>query len=255
MRLLLVVVMALAGALATLSAQPQQPETAGQLVREVVYNELQDPPGTWFLALLGSGTKRTRRSARTKWRPRKDPLPGFTSAMGVHGDRSFKKQEEARLQQLLGSTWEQDRNRRDYSDEEERIGRILVILPDAFLYEYDGEEKSCRRLSFRPNPPFVAKSVEARIFHALSGTLCVDTQYKRLVQIDGRLQENVDFGFGILGWLSKGGWFQLKRTQVSAIEWQIEGLEVHFSGRVILFRDISRETSEVRGGSSKFPRA
>jgi hypothetical protein len=238
---------------ATLCAQQSQPETPAQLIREVVYNELQDHQAHgswryWVQRQREDGTEREDQVETTE-----GPITRLYLSNGRPLRPEFQKLEEARLQRLLGSTWEQARNRRDYSDEEERIGRILVMLPEAFLYEYDGEGKGCRRLSFRSNPAYVAQSVEARVFHALSGTLCVDTQYKRLVQIDGRLQENVDFGFGILGRLSKGGWFQLKRTQVSASEWKIEGVEVHFSGRAILFKEVSHDTSEVRGGFVQVP--
>jgi hypothetical protein len=87
----------------------------------------------------------------------------------------------------------------------------------------------------------------------MSGTLWVDTRYKRMARLDGRLQENVSFGFGILGRLYKGGWFQLQRTRVSATEWKTERFEVHMNGRAIVFKAISRETSEVRGGFIPVP--
>jgi len=100
-----------------------------------------------------------------------------------------------------------------------------------------------------------ARSIEARIFHAMSGELWVSIRYKRLALLDGRVDENVDFGFGILGRLYKGGWFQLQRTRVSSTDWKIERLEVHMSGRAMLFKTIARETSEVRGGFAPVPAA
>jgi len=69
----------------------------------------------------------------------------------------------------------------------------------------------------------------------------------------GRLQENVDFGFGILGRLRKGGWFRMQRTQVSATDWKTERLEMHMRGRAMLFKTIARETSEYRSGFSQVP--
>jgi hypothetical protein len=87
----------------------------------------------------------------------------------------------------------------------------------------------------------------------MSGELWVDARYKRLAELDGRLNENVDFGYGILGRLYKGGWFQLKRTQASTTDWKTERLEVHMSGRAMLFKTIARETSETRGGFVPVP--
>lgn len=129
----------------------------------------------------------------------------------------------------------------------------MALLSDAFLYRYDGEENGCLRMRFRPDPSYAAHSIEARIFHAMSGTLWIDARHKRLARLDGQLQENVDFAFGLLGRLRKGGWFQLKRTQVSATGWKTERLEVHMSGRALLFKAISRETSELRGGFVAVP--
>jgi hypothetical protein len=74
-----------------------------------------------------------------------------------------------------------------------------------------------------------------------------------MARLDGHLEENVDFGFGILGRLYKGGWFQLQRTRVSPTDWKTERLEVHMSGRAMLFKTIARETSEVRGGFAPVP--
>jgi hypothetical protein len=87
----------------------------------------------------------------------------------------------------------------------------------------------------------------------MSGELWVDARMKRLVRLDGHLDENVDFGFGMLGRLYKGGWFRLQRTCVSENEWKTEKLEVHFNGRAVLFKTIARETSELRGGFSAVP--
>jgi hypothetical protein len=72
-------------------------------------------------------------------------------------------------------------------------------------------------------------------------------------RLDGQLEENVDFGYGILGRLYKGGWFRLQRTQVSSTEWKAERLEIHMNGRALFLKTISRETSEVRGGFAPIP--
>ncbi len=142
---------------------------------------------------------------------------------------------------------------KQYDEDEERIGRILALLPDAFVYEYGGEENGCYRLRFHPNPDYSAGTIEARIFHAMSGTMWIDARAKRLARLEGRIDENVDFGFGILGRLNKGGWFRLVRVQVSATDWKTESLEVHMSIRALLVKSFARETSEVRGGFAPVP--
>jgi hypothetical protein len=40
---------------------------------------------------------------------------------------------------------------------------------------------------------------------------------------------------------------------VSATDWKTERLEIHMSGRAMLFKTIARETSEARGGFVPVP--
>src|ERR1700679_1520506 len=91
----------------------------------------------------------------------------------------------------------------------------------------------------------------------MSGDLWIGVDSKRLVRLDGKLRENVDFGYGILGRLYKDGWFRLERTHVTGTsgdgDWKTDRLEVHMTGRAMLFKTIARETSEVRGGFTPVP--
>src|ERR1019366_6396006 len=93
-------------------------------------------------------------------------------------DAAGREQERQRINHLLSSPEEQAKLRQDYAGDEKRIGRILALLPDAFLYEYTGVEDGCIRLRFRPNPSYPARSIEAHIFHAMSGELWIDARMK-----------------------------------------------------------------------------
>lgn len=224
-----------------------------QLVREVVYNELHDHErhGYWRYWIERHSQKGTRLDEQIE--TAEGPITRFDRSNGHPLDAAERLAEQDRLNHLLNSPSEQARHRQEYAEDEKRIGRIVALLPEAFLYEYAGEENGCYRLRFRPNPDYPARSIEARIFHAMSGEVWVSIRYKRLARLDGHLEENVDFGYGILGRLDKGGWFQLQRTRVSDTDWKTERLEVHMRGRAMLFKTIARETSEYRSGFSPVP--
>jgi hypothetical protein len=253
MRLLWLIAGILAVPTAPLYAQSQQPIPAGQLVREVVYNELHDHDrhGYWRYWIERHTPKETRRDDQVE--TAEGPITRTSLSNGRPLSPEGQLAEQARLNHLLTSPQEQARHRQEYAEDEKRIGRIVALLPDAFLYEYAGEENGSTRLRFRPNPSYPAHSIEARIFHAMNGELWVNSRSKRLARLDGHLEENVDFGFGILGRLRKGGWFRLVRTQVSSTDWKTERLEVHMTGRALLLKTIARETSEVRGGFAPVP--
>ncbi|MGA3008933.1 MAG: hypothetical protein ABSD72_01600 [Terracidiphilus sp.] len=247
-------ILLLALGLSSASAQQSQPSMpAGQLVREVVYNELHDHErhGYWRYWVERRVQKETRLEEQVETTD--GPITLLEQSDGRPLDAARRLAEQDRLNHLLNSPQEQARYRQEHAEDEERIGRIVALLPDAFLYEYDGEENGCYRLRFRPNPEYPAHSIEARIFHSMNGELWVSARCKRLARLDGHLEENVDFGYGILGRLYKGGWFRLQRAQVSATDWKTERLEVHMSGRAMLFKTIAHETSEHRGGFASVP--
>ena len=235
------------------SAQTQIVVPPGQLVREVVYNELHDHAGHGFWRYWIEHNSARETQLVEQLETLDGPITRLSLSNGHPLDKQARQQETDRLGHLLASPTEQARHRQEYAEDEKRIGRILALLPDAFLYEDLGEENGCRKLRFRPNPDYPAHSIEARIFHAMSGELWVSSRYKHMVRLDGQLQENVDFGYGILGRLYKGGWFRLQRTQVSSTDWKTERLEIHMNGRAMLFKTIARETSEVRRGFVPVP--
>jgi hypothetical protein len=229
-------------------AQAQPPMPAGQLIREVVYNELSDhvSHGYWRYWVESQSPKESLREEFLE--TAEGPISRIELSNGHPLDAEGRQLEQARLHRLLSSPAEQARRRQEYDDNEKRIGRIVALLPDAFLYEYAGEENGCYRLRYHPNPDYPAHSIETRIIHAMNGDLWVDAKYKRLVRLDGRLNQDVSFGFGILGRLYKGGWFRLQRTQVSSTDWKTERFELHMNGRAILFKIITQEFSELRSG-------
>lgn len=239
------------------------------LVREVVYNELHDhhSHGYWrYWVESHSGNETILKQAIETPHGQVSRLE---SSNGRPPAQQARQEDDRRLHRLLTSPSEQAQHFKDYQDDEQRIGRILALLPGAFLFEppqpqarsSEMPECPCYHMRFHPNPETPAHSIEARIFHAMAGDLWVSIDNKRLVRLDGKLQENVDFGFGILGRLYKDGWFRLERTHVVSSanggpgfgDWKTQRLEVHMTGRAMFFKTISRETSEVRSGFVPVP--
>ena len=235
---------------ATLPTQPILPPA--QLVREVVYNEQNDHQshGYWRYWIQRHTASKTLLEEQIETAD--GPISRLMLTDGHPVSAEVQHEEQSRLQHLLNSPSEQARHLQDYEEDEKRLGRILALLPDAFLYTYAGEENGCYKLVFRPNPDYPARTIEARIFHAMGGTLWVDARMKRLVRLDAHVQDNLDFGYGILGRLYKGGWFQFERSQVSTNDWKTTRLEVHLMGRALV-KSFAKETSELRGGFAPVP--
>ena len=230
------------------AAQPAATEDPGRLVRETVYNELQDhgKHAYWRYWIKQQGEDGSRIQEQV------ETADGAVSRVllqnGQPLDEQHEEVERAKLLSLRNSASEQASRRQAYREDEQRIGRILALLPDAFVYQDAGIENGARHLRYTPNPKYSAHTIEARVFHQLSGDLWIDVRMKRLRRLEGRLNDDVTFGLGMLGKVNKGSWFRMSRTQVSQEEWKTDRCEIHMSGRALLFKTIAHETSETRGG-------
>ncbi len=238
---------------AQVNASPAASESPSSLVREVVYNELHDHSQHGFFRYWIERSSHTGTSLEEQVETADGPIARMLLNDGHPLDPHSTQQEEARLQQLLTSPAGQASRRDAYRVDEQRIGRILALLPDAFVYQDEGENAGIRHLRYLPNPNYSAHSVEARIFHAMSGDLWVDTRAKRMQCLEGHLTNDVLFGFGLLGRVNKGSWFRMMRVQVSPTDWKTDQLELHMSGRALIFKTLARNTSEHRGGFASVP--
>lgn len=240
-------------ACAPFCASAQQQEPPRQLVREVVYNEMRDHDshGYWRYWIQQRVQNDTRLALQVETAD--GPVKRLVQTNGQPVDIQTRDEEHARLEHLVNSPQELASHRKDYLDDEKHAALIMGLLPDAYIFDYVGEENGCRHLRFRPSPDYAPHTMEARIVHAMSGDLWIDARMKRLSRLEGRLTENLDFGFGLLGRLDKGGWFQVERVQVSPSEWKTQRIELHLSGRAVLFKTIARDTNELRGGFAAVP--
>jgi hypothetical protein len=234
-------------ALPALRAQ-SPPQSAHDLVKDVVYNELQERRQ----ASLWQYRVEKRVAAQTMVEQAVETRSGLVfrvlARQGRPLDPAAQKKETDRLNNLVRNSAEQARMKQDYEAEEQRVERLIAAMPDAFLYDYDGMTEGNLRLSFRPNPAYNPQTYEARVYHALAGEIWIQPQLKRLAKIDGHIASEIDFGYGLLGRIEKGGTFQIGRDQVAANRWKTSLLDVHISGRIVFFKTISKDQHELRSG-------
>jgi hypothetical protein len=253
MRLICVVIGIFPAATCGSSIWAQQPEAAPQLVREVAYNELRDHDthGFWRYWIEQHAQDETRLQQQVETAD--GPVTVLVQTNGHPLDTQGRKDEQARLEKLVNSPQDLASHRKDYLDDEQHIALMISMLPNAYVFESAGDENGCHHVRYRPNPDYVPRTVEARVIHSMAGDLWIDARSKRLARLEGHLDDNVDFGLGLLGRLDKGGWFRMERVRVSATEWKTQRLEVHLSGRAFVLKTIARETSELRGGFVAVP--
>jgi hypothetical protein len=156
------------------------------------------------------------------------------------------KHAQEEIDRLVNKDDARKKNRKEIDADGQKSAELLKLLPNAFLFTRSAHEGRSIRLKFRPNPNYRASSNEAKVFHSMEGVLLLDPKQNRLVKLSGKLISDVDFGFGILGKLQKGGTFEVVQSQVAPKDWEVSLLDVHISGRALFFHSIGEQQHEVR---------
>ena len=147
--------------------------------------------------------------------------------------------DEARMKKLVEDAGERAKRDKRAKDDEDKGMEMLKAIPDAFIFKYEGAENGQVRLSFFPNPHYNAPTRELQVFRSLSGTMWIDRAARRFSRLDGTLFEDVNFGWGLLGRLNKGGTFSVTQSRVGDDHWEIVSLDVRMSGRAVIFKTIN----------------
>jgi hypothetical protein len=235
------------------SLQAQSAQSPHDLVKDVVYNELQERRQISLWQYRVEKRVASQTTIEQEVETRSGPVYRVLARQGKPLDPAGQKRETERLNNLLRNPSEQARMKQDHDAEEQRLQRLVAAMPDAFVYSYDGMDGGNLRLSFRPNPAYNPQTYEARVYHALSGQILIEPQWKRLVKIDAHIVNQIDFGFGLLGRIEKGGSFQIEREQVSNSRWKTILLDVHLSGRIVFLKSINKDQHELRSNFQPVP--
>jgi len=89
------------------------------------------------------------------------------------------------------------------------------------------------KFSFKPNPHFDPPDLETGVLTAMAGEIWIDPAEERVVRLAGSLQQDKDFGWGILGQLDKGGSVEIEQADVGGRQWRIVHLKLVMNGRVL----------------------
>lgn len=239
-------------ALAQTPSSLQQP--ALTTVKNVIYNELH-PPSTsnihWKYRLAkASGSKK---EIRTVVETRSGSLDRLVALAGQPLNGSQQSDETKRILKFAHDPDEQRKANEARRKDAEQCDSFLKMIPDAFLFEYAGENGAAVKLMFKPNPHFQAPSREGRVLQQMAGEMWVDGRQQRLISISGRLMNDVKFGGGLLGHLAKGGEFTVKRAEIAPGDWELTELTVNMQGKALLFKSIAVQQKEVHSNFERMP--
>ena len=148
-----------------------------------------------------------------------------------------EQKEQARLDALLRDPDSQMRRKQNQENDARRVIKVLRALPKAFIYQYAGEgvgpTGTVEKFSFKPNPGFDSQDLETQALTEMTGEIWIDPVQERVARLEGHLEDDVDFGWGILGRLYKGGWIVIEQAEVSPNQWRIVRIQLRMNGRLL----------------------
>jgi hypothetical protein len=250
-------------AAAAMSSAPDPPSPV-ELVRAAVANEVAAANDNSTKHMFRS-YKRTAQGSQTRlYVETREAMAGITIAYNDHPLTPEQMQsEDGRVAALVGNPEQLKHKQAQQKEEAEHTLRIVKALPDAFLYDYDRDERGTAtlgkdgtrlvRLKFRPNPAYHPPSHVEDVLVGMQGVVVIDPAARRIAIIDGTLFKEVSFGWGILGHLDKGGHFLVEQRDVGDGSWDISRMSLNFTGKILFFKTIAIKSDEIFSDFRRVP--
>lgn len=235
------------------AAQNVTPE---QAVARAAHNELaprNKHPYRYTLRKVDSGKITTKEIIETK--------DGDVARLIAVGDKPLPPQAEAaeiqRLKNLLVHPEIEEHRRKKEQADANRADEMVRLLPSAFIYTFESLDNCpsgpCYRLGMKPNPNFNPPDREAEVYHGMAGELWIDQKQERLAKLNVHLIADVDFGWGIVGKLFKGGTILVQQQDVGDQHWEQVLLRLHLQGKILMFKTLNIDTGEKESDFSAVP--
>lgn len=236
----------------------------GDLVRQAVAQEVAAANQPEIKHMFLSRKQTPKGSQAHLYVETNEALAGLLIAVNGHPiSASQQQQEMGHLDWLMNNP---DQLRKKHAREKEdadRTLRIVKALPEAFRYEYAGLESGDAergkpgdqlvRLKFTPNPAYNPPSHVEQVLQGMQGYLVIDATQHRLALIDGTLFRDINFGWGIVGRLDKGGHFLVLQADVGEGSWEITSMSLKITGKILLLKSISMISDETFSDFQRVP--
>lgn len=170
-----------------------------------------------------------------------------------NGRQIPEAEQRASIDKFIHDPVAQAKRRRSGQHDDEQAEALLRLLPVAFIWTETGSDEKTTTLHFKPDPNFRPPSREARVFSAMEGDMTVENSHHRIQELKGTMIRDVNFGWGLLGKLEKGGSFSVERRETGPGVWQITETHVHIQGHALLFKSISEQEDDEKSSFTREP--
>lgn len=237
-------------------------DTPDQLIRKTIANEI----GAESVHFMYRSRTRTKDGFETRVFVRtKQGTAGILIRINDQpADLARQQAEIGRLNHIIDDPAAVRRMLKEQQEEADRSRRILEAMPNAFIYQFDDPKEQCTsrtgasrqsvvRLKMQPNPSYSPPTRIEQVLTAMQGSVVIDCSEYRIRKIDGTLFRNVNFGWGVIGHLDKGGRFVVEQAKVDDGHWETVRVDLNFTGKVLLFKRLVINSSEVLTSFQRLP--
>ena len=244
----------------TTSAQ----EAPEKLVRAAVANEAAAAKNSSIKHMFRSRRQSAKGSQTRLYVETNDAMAAMLVAVNDHPLTAEQQQtEDGHLSWLMNNPDQLRKKQAREKEDADRTLRIVKALPDAFVYQYDGTVTGTQamgspgaqlaRLKFSPNHNYNPPSRVEEVLSGMEGYLLIDVQAKRLAKIDGTLYRDINFGWGLVGRLDKGGHFIVQQANLGDGSWDITDMHLDIRGKILLVKSLSMVSDEVFSDYRRLP--
>jgi hypothetical protein len=235
-------------------AVPALPSDANQYARQALQQELseQDRDHTFWRYHIHRENK-TYNYDRDVIQTNQGEISRTFLWKGQRLTPELRGHDEGRIHELLNDKAVLAKHVKREKDGVEMMRKMLAAGPDAFNFQYDGEEAGLVRLRFTPNPHYDPSSPELKIFRSLAGKLWIDRASSRLARVEGVLFEDASFPLGPRGRLNKGGTVKIVRQDMGSGHWDFVSLDVNAPAHGLIFASISFKEHQTFSNYSRVP--
>jgi hypothetical protein len=198
----------------------------------------------------------------------------LVAANGTALSAAGQQAERTRLSALDAHPEYQEHRRKREQEDQARIDELLHELPDAFLYHYEstvpcdvttqpsvpapgfsatglsaqpqkaGATAQCYHMTFTPNPSFDPPDIQSKVLRGMAGDAWIETSAERLCRLNAHLIQDVDFGWGIVGRLDKGGTVTLEQTLIGPKDWELTRMRLNMTGKALMVKPLNFHVNE-----------
>jgi hypothetical protein len=239
-------------AFAVVMALPPAPalpsQTAKELIGEACYNELQQREMRTLWSYVAEHHSNNHVFREQVIETVDGPVRHLLAVDGHPPTLVQMKEESDRQQELLNNASRRHAILKQQEDDDRKMEELLRIIPEAFVFEDQGQQGQSERIAFHPNPGFKPKTYEQRILHALDGTVFIDLHDKRIARLSGSLGTRLKFGYGLIGHVEQGGTMEITRVHLSPGVWKTSAEKIDIDGRFVILKTINKHQDESRTG-------